>query len=271
MLKRRIKRIFALFGALPLMDRLHFLAERIRHARRNRAFLKTTNGFPLPPDEYLHETYRLSYRDYALDGAITARELVDRIRPWLQTDDADLLEWGCGVARITRHLTQLPGISRVTGADIHPGMIEWNTRHIKDVTFVRIPHEPPTPLPSEGYHAVIGVSVLTHIPAEKQQAWLMEIFRLLKPGGVFLFTTHGTAFRRLISSTEQKRLLSEGCITHAYPKAGHRMMTTLHDASWLKGWLSEYVEIACHIEGDTDLTAAGGQDLWIVRKRDVKD
>lgn len=271
MLKRRIKRIFALFGALPLLDRLHFLAERIRYARSNRAFLKTANEFPLPPDEYLHETYRLNYRDYALDGAITARELVDRIRPWLQTDDADLLEWGCGVARITRYLPEQPGIGRVTGADIHPGMIDWNASHIKGVTFVRIPNEPPTCLPSEGYDAVIGVSVLTHIPADRQQAWLMEIYRLLKPNGIFLFTTHGTAFHRLISNGELKRLLSEGCITHTYPKAGHRMMTTLHDAGMMKGGLSEYFEIACHIEGETDPTAAGGQDLWIVIKLGTKD
>lgn len=271
MLKRRIKRIFAQFGALPLLDRLHFLAERMRHARANHAFLRTANGFPMPPDEYLHETYRLSYRDYAIDGAVTARELIDRIRPWLQTDDADLLEWGCGVARITRHLPKLPGIGRVTGADIHPGMIEWNSAHIKGVTFVKIPLDPPTPLPSEGYHAVIGISVLTHIPADRQQDWLMEICRLLRPGGVFLFTTHGNAFLRLMSNAEKTRLQATGCITQTYPRPGHRMMTTLHDAGRLKQWLAAYFDILDHIDGAADADAAGGQDLWIVRKREVKD
>lgn len=271
MLKRRIKRIFAQFGALPLLDRLHFLTERIRHAPGNRAFLRTADGFPLPPDEYLHETYRLNYRDYALDGAITARELVDRIRPWMQTDKADLLEWGCGVARITRHLPKLPGIRQVTGADIHPGMIRWNKEHIPDIPFLQIPLEPPTTLAPASHDAVIGVSVLTHIPAEHQQNWLREINRWLRPGGIFLFTTHGNAFLRLLSSSERQHLSVNGCITQTYQKSGHRMMTTLHEAGILKQWLAENYELLVHMDGATDPEAAGGQDLWIVRKPKVKE
>jgi hypothetical protein len=45
------------------------------------------------------------------------------------------------------------------------------------------------------------------------------------------------------------------------------MMTTLHDARILSSWLSESFEILCMIEGESDTEAAGGQDLWILRRR----
>jgi ubiquinone/menaquinone biosynthesis C-methylase UbiE len=271
MLKRRIKRVFARLNALPLFDRMHFLAERIRYARQNKYFRVNTPGFAIPPDEFLHETYRLNYRDYALDGAATARELVDRIRPWLPTKHAELLEWGCGVARITRHLPYQPDIGQVTGADIHAGMIDWNKSHIPEVTFIMISEALPTDLPAAGYDAVIGISVLTHIPADRQQEWLMEIHRWLKPGGVCLLTTHGTKYHRLLSTTERQHLQTLGCITQTYPKAGHRMMTTLHDAHFMNRWLSAHFEVLQLIEGKSDPDAAGGQDLWIVRKPGSKD
>lgn len=271
MLKRRIKRIFARFGALPLLDRLHFHAERIRYARRNKDFLESMPRFAIPPDEFLHETYRLSYRDYAIDGAATAGELVDRIRPWLSTKGFELLEWGCGVARITRHLADQPGITRVTGADIHEGMIDWNRKHIPNVDFVQISEDLPTQLPSNGFDAVIGVSVLTHIPAGRQLDWLKEIHRWLKPDGIWLFTTHGTAFHKLLSARELQQLQKDGCITQSYPQSGHRMMTTVHEANHLRNWLTPNFDIVEHMAGESDTEAAGGHDLWIVRKRGLKD
>ena len=271
MLKRRIKRVFARLNALPLFDRMHFLAERIRYARQNKNFLESMPRFAIPPDEFLHETYRLNFRDYALDGAATAGELVDRIRPWLPTAHAEVLEWGCGVARITRHLPAQPGIGHVTGADIHEGMIDWNRKHIPNVEFVKISEDLPTQLPSNRFDAVIGVSVLTHIPADRQLDWLKEIHRWLKPDGVWLFTTHGTAFHSLLSAREHQHLQRIGCITQSYPQSGHRMMTTVHEATHLRNWLTPNFDILVHISGKSDPNAAGGQDLWIVRKRGTKD
>lgn len=49
------------------------------------------------------------------------------------------------------------------------------------------------------------------------------------------------------------------------------MMTTLHDAPILKTWLSEWFEVLSLIEGHVEPKAAGGQDLWIVRKPTAKD
>jgi ubiquinone/menaquinone biosynthesis C-methylase UbiE len=178
-----------------------------------------------------------------------------------------VLEWGCGVARITRHLPAQPGIGHVTGADIHKGMIDWNRKHIPNVEFVQISEDLPTQLPSNRFDAVIGVSVLTHIPADQQLEWLKEIKRWLKPQGVWLFTTHGTAFHKLLSARELQQLQKDGCITQSYPQSGHRMMTTVHEANLLRKWLTPNFDIVEHTPGESNTEAAGGHDLWIVRKK----
>ncbi|NDC78581.1 MAG: class I SAM-dependent methyltransferase [Chitinophagia bacterium] len=118
-----VRRLFAGLHALPLMDRLHFLLSAARYASANRRFRSSHPGFAMPPDSFLHETYRLEYAEFAQDGLHTARELFDRCRPFLWEGPTNILDWGCGVARVTRHLPALPGIRSVAGADVNEAMI----------------------------------------------------------------------------------------------------------------------------------------------------
>lgn len=254
---------------LPLFDVLHFCGDFLMHAPQNAFFRLRYPGRSIPPLRWVHETYRCDLGRYWEDGRMTADEVIGRIRPFLSQhpEGWNVLDWGCGTGRITRHLPHIPEVGSVTGADVHAGMIGWNQRHLSGIRFTQLPETPPVPLPSGQFHVVIGISVLTHIPADRQRVWLDEMHRLLHPAGVFLFTTHGSAFDRLMNRTERDQLHETGCITQSYPESGHRMMTTLHDARILSSWLSESFEILCMIEGKSDTGAAGGQDLWILRRR----
>jgi hypothetical protein len=40
---------------------------------------------------------------------------------------------------------------------------------------------------------VRGLSVFTHLADDRQRPWMDEIGRVLKPGGLFFFTTNGDA------------------------------------------------------------------------------
>lgn len=266
MLRARIRSLFSRLGALPLMDGFHFHLSALLYRRRNLSFVRERPDFALPSARMLHETYRLDYKAYAEDGLATAKELMERCRPHFPRVPVDVLEWGCGVARLTRHLPQMPEVRSVTGVDVNPGMIGWNKACISGVAFHEIGHEPPTPFVGEGFDLVMAVSVFTHIPGGSQAEWLEEIRRILRPGGLFLFTTQGRGFRSKLSKSERAFMQKDGFLTRDYPQRGHRMMSTFQEAGFVSVLLQDRFDLLDFVDGSNDNAAAGGQDLWLVRR-----
>ena len=266
MFRAVVRGIFARMEALPLMDSLHFHLSALRYRERNRRFRSARPDFTVPPARFLHETYRLDYSAYAQDGEETVHELFERCCPFLSNAPIDVLEWGCGVARLTRHMPSMPGVASVTGADVNTDMIRWNQGHITGVRFHSIGQEPPTDLEPQSFDLVIGVSVLTHIPGGDHPAWMEEVWRILRPGGLFLFTTQGRAFLAKLGVGERSRFQQEGFVTRDYPRKGHRMMSTFQDPGHVRSLLQGRFELLESIDGAEDRGAAGGQDLWLVRK-----
>jgi 2-polyprenyl-3-methyl-5-hydroxy-6-metoxy-1,4-benzoquinol methylase len=271
-MRRLIKNFFRYCNLLSLFDLLHFCLDFIRHAPRNLQFKWRHPEIHTPPLRFLHETYRCDLQQYWEDGLSTATEIIETVKPLLRESEGwHVLDWGCGVGRITRHLRTMPEISSLTGADINPGMIAWNRTHFPDIQFETLPPEPAANLQGDSFHLVIGISVLTHIPCEKEPRWLEEILRLLKPGGIFIFTTHGESFCRILSPMERTSFESKGCVTQSFEKDGHRMMTTIHHPEILKKRLQQTFELLAFKDGRSEPEAAGGQDLWIIRKPEAKD
>ena len=81
--------------------------------------------------------------------------------------------------------------AQITGADIDAENIAWCQANLHGGRFLTAPLWPPLDLPDACFDAVIGLSVMTHLTAEAQRAWLGEIRRILKPGGVALISFGG--------------------------------------------------------------------------------
>lgn len=94
-----------------------------------------------------------------------------------------ILEIGCGYGRILNHL-HLFGFKHLTGLDIAQQMIERGLKLYPQLNLQK--HDGgPLPCPADTYHAAILVAVLTCIPeSKKQHELLLEIERVLKPGGI---------------------------------------------------------------------------------------
>ncbi|MGY1688890.1 class I SAM-dependent methyltransferase [Geodermatophilus sp. SYSU D01105] len=50
---------------------------------------------------------------------------------------------------------------------------------------------PPLPFDDGRFDLVLGYSVFTHLPVDHQDAWLAELRRVTRPGGLLLLTVHG--------------------------------------------------------------------------------
>ena len=104
-----------------------------------------------------------------------------------------ILDWGCGHGRVTRHLIRHWPQADIAGTDIDAENIAWCKAHLTDGTFVTAPLWPPLPFGDAQYDVVFGLSVMTHLTADAQRAWIGEIRRILKPGGLALISFGGDA------------------------------------------------------------------------------
>jgi SAM-dependent methyltransferase len=103
-----------------------------------------------------------------------------------------VLDWGCGCARVSRYFLPLPGC-QLTGVDVDPDNIGWCRANLPAGTWDVVPLRPPTRLPDAAFDLAFGVSVFTHLKEPDQFAWLAELQRVLRPGGLALMTFHGDA------------------------------------------------------------------------------
>jgi SAM-dependent methyltransferase len=103
----------------------------------------------------------------------------------------DILDFGCGCGRLLRRLFDLVPDARLSGCDIDPDAIAWVADNIPGVDARVSAPLPPSPFANDAFDLVIGYSVLTHLDERYQDAWLAELQRVLRPGGVALLTVHG--------------------------------------------------------------------------------
>lgn len=108
---------------------------------------------------------------------------------------------------------------------------------------------------------------MTHIESEYQKDWILEIARILKSNGIFLFTTHGNNFFNKLNESQLKELNDFGSYTISYNKQGHRMMTTFNEYNSFLLQIKDLFEVVEYYNGATNIEKVGGQDLWIVRKK----
>jgi mutator protein MutT len=148
--------------------------------------------FPLPPARL---RFRVAENSSVLNfftvGLRTAEQLQEAMAcaGFRLQDDAAALDFGCGCGRTLLWLArQFPGV-RWHGADVDAESIEWCRASIPGAFSVNGPL-PPLPYGESSFDLVYAVSVFTHLSEEHQRAWLPELRRILKPGGLLLLSFH---------------------------------------------------------------------------------
>ena len=104
-----------------------------------------------------------------------------------------LLDWGVGCGAIARHLLNLCPRVELHGIDIDADNIAWCKAHLPGGCFEVGPLLPPLSFPDDHFDLVYANSVFTHLTEAAQDAWLPELARILRPGGLVLATFHGEA------------------------------------------------------------------------------
>jgi SAM-dependent methyltransferase len=123
------------------------------------------------------------------DGAADIRDAFERVRAPGRFYP-DWLDFGCGCGRMARILVDAAGVARLSGVDVDAAQIRWARRRLRGEFAVMRP-TPPLDFDAASFDVVYAVSIFTHLDEGEQDRWLDELFRVLRPGGLLIATTHG--------------------------------------------------------------------------------
>jgi len=140
-----------------------------------------------------HHSSRNPLRDYLADGWRTLSELMVLLeaveQPLLKT--RSMLEFASGHGRFTRHLVKTLGAARVVVSDVVPSAVEFSrgTFGVDGFLSASVPENVQWPA---RYDLVFVLSLFSHLPKSTWSRWLKVLYESVAPGGLLVFSTHGT-------------------------------------------------------------------------------
>lgn len=172
-------------SAILVPQRLRDLPADLVSLAAPRAF-----GGPLPPPRLrarVGQSSRRIFRSVGIEGGRQIRDAFLRTRS-SERAYPDWLDFGCGCGRLARYVAPLAEVGRLDGVDVDADLIGWAARVLPG-RFATMRPQPPLAFAPESFDVVYAISIFTHYTEEEQRAWLAELDRILRPGGLLIATT----------------------------------------------------------------------------------
>jgi SAM-dependent methyltransferase len=257
-------------GLLSLAEKFRYYQKVWSLKKANNAFIRQNPAFKLPPAPLAFDAYSApDWSFYKRSGEGTATFLADMIRKYLPDGHgASVYEWGCGPARVIRHLPgQLGPSAKVYGSDYNPQTIEWCKTNIPDVRFELNGLNPPLLYADNTFDFIYCISVFTHLSDATGLSWAQDIYRVLKPNGIFLATTSGDgAYEKELLDKEKKAYRTEGVVVKGNYEEGKKMYLARHSPRYVRENLLKRFRIEDHSPSGFPFIE---QDYWVARKEEA--
>ena len=138
---QRVQHILRHTGLLRLVEKIRYICSVLRYAIENRKFKLNNPGYKVPPQSLAYDAYSApDYNFYKISGEKTAEALFEIVSHYLQNGVIDTLEWGCGPARVVRHIPHSFGarLNKVWGTDYNPESIKWCKKNVLGVSLSQV-------------------------------------------------------------------------------------------------------------------------------------
>jgi SAM-dependent methyltransferase len=176
------------------------------------------------------------------------------------------LDFGCGVGRILRPAAAADPGCEFWGCDIDQPSIDWLGARSPELELRRNGESPPLDLPGEYFDLIWAFSVFTHL-TDAWSAWLLELHRLLKPGGNLIATVFGPGHANFVDEPVGEDIVGMNVL---YPYAGWDTggPLVLHSRWWIEAHWGRAFEITDFRVGRQDgAPPLYGQSAVVMRKR----
>lgn len=249
------------------MDRFNFFMERVKNKKLNDKFIKDHPYVKLPPDYLLYESFQLNYNKYYSESIETSDWIIESVKPFMDLDNINVLDWGCGPGRVIRHMYDSLGNNcNLYGTDYNLKSINWCKDNLNNIHFNHNGIESDLPYKDNYFHLIYGISIFTHLSEEKHYEWFDELLRVLSPQGIMFLTTQGDNFRVKLSEKEKVKYDKGELVVRGNVKEGHRTFSTFQPTQFMNN-LFEGVTIESHLIRKPIKGKSLPQDVWIIRKK----
>lgn len=148
---------------------------------------KDTFPIPQPVDR---EGYSPNRDGHYWMGGLADYLKVMKIARKYKIDVQRYFDFGCASGRVLRHFCVQSKVEEIWGSDINARHIRWLTEHMPNRIKPVFNHcIPSLPVEDNYFDVVSAFSVFTHIDTF-ETAWIAELRRILKPGGIAYLTVH---------------------------------------------------------------------------------
>lgn len=242
---------------------------------------------PYPPIELASRVGELegeSFALYDLIGETVRAEILDLLPESWSFEGKRVLDFGCGAGRTLRHfLGEAAEGGSFYGCDIDAPSIAWLESNLSPPLQVFANEvKPPLPLEAESLDLIWAISVFTHI-ADQWPAWLVELHRVLRDGGLLIATILGPGIsKEWTEATPDPRVERGACTEDQVDLIGMNVLH--HGRPWDEGgpavflsgwWIEEHWGRAFEIltlreDGFAPMHDWKGQGVVMARKRPVE-
>lgn len=262
------KSIPPLYWAVGLLRYLRFR----RELRQYQEAYAAQDAHHNPPPMLRYRVHRGFDEDgYSEMGRVLARVIVDALqRQQMALDHLDVLDFACGPGRVIRDFHRLVPGARLVGSDIDSEAIEWTRANLADIGSFHVNAVvTPTDFVNDAFDVIYSISLFTHLDEASQDAWLQELVRLLRPGGVLVTTVHGRAAMASCTLAERAELERDGIAFRVDRKGRFKLdglpdfyQTTFHSRAYIERHWTQFLDLKEYREGGIH----GHQDLVVLAK-----
>jgi SAM-dependent methyltransferase len=224
------------------------------------------DGLPLPSPELIEQVAGDdSAEEYLAGGERAEQDIRGMLRHggFRLEELGAILDFGCGCGRVARRWATVQGPA-FHGSDYNPALVAWCSENLPFLNASVNRLDPPLPYPDGRFDLIYALSVFTHLTEAQHHSWMHELRRVLRPGGLLIFTTHGDAHLGHYSEQELEAYRRGEFVVHNADMAGRNACGAVHPRSWvIDQLLAEFELLADVPQGGT---GNGRQDIWLVRK-----
>jgi SAM-dependent methyltransferase len=240
-------------------------------------------SFPFPPwTEMLTVGGETDIRKFLSIGYACFNSVFRCITP--DNRKRKILDFGVGCARTMRFFYRYLDKFECYGCDVDKKSIEYLNKSMPFIDAYSSNTLPKLKYHDDFFDIIFCISVFTHFNKDLFETWMGEMYRIMKKGGIFIFSLHGTTAYNIISRESDRRRMigindeefekskikykEEGFIWVPQPVGSSDIDTKTFginflDETRIKEIIPDCFEIIDYKKGEL----GGWQDLVVVRKK----